>query len=145
LNGESDSGPGKLHCGLDAISNVKLLHDVRHVMLYGSLGAFEAPRDFFVGHAPRHKLEDFLLARSKIMGIIVDDSSDPIAGFNQQSRSEARRHTGFAAKDGSHRLDHLGSAAAFQNVASRTCLQRRRDILLTRVRITDTGLRALEG
>ena len=35
---------------LDAVSNVKLLHDVRHVMLYSSIGAFEASRDFFVGH-----------------------------------------------------------------------------------------------
>src|ERR1700719_625872 len=86
----------KLQHGLNAISNVKLLHDVRHVMLYSSLGAFEASRDLFVGHAARHRREDFLLAGSKITGIVDDDCSDPLALMDQQSRREVRLHIGVA-------------------------------------------------
>ena len=72
----------KLHHCLDAVSNVKLLHDVRHVMFYGSVGAFEASRDLFVGPAPRDKREDFLLTRTKITSIIVHDRFDPLALFD---------------------------------------------------------------
>src|ERR1700719_1882785 len=120
--------PGKLQHSLNAVSNVKLPHDARHVMLYSSLSALAASRDLFVGHAPRHKREDFLLAGSKIMGIV--DDFDPLALLDQQPRREVRLHIGAASKDGLHRLDHLGSASGLQNVAPRTCLQRRDDILL---------------
>ena len=52
-----------LHHRLNAVANVKLLHDASHVMLYGPFGAIEASRDLLVGHAPRHKRKDFALAR----------------------------------------------------------------------------------
>src|ERR1700730_10706048 len=95
----------KLQHGLNAVSNVKLPHDARHVMLYRSLSAFAASRDLFVGHAPRHKREDFLLAGSKIMGIV--DDFDPLALLDQHPRPEVPLHLGAASKDGLHRLDHL--------------------------------------
>jgi hypothetical protein len=38
----------KLQRRLHAVANVKLLHDVGHVMLYGSFGAIEPSRDLFV-------------------------------------------------------------------------------------------------
>jgi len=47
-------------------------------MLYGSLSAFEASRDLFVGPALRDKCEDFLLARTKITPIIVNGDLDSL-------------------------------------------------------------------
>src|SRR5215472_19119327 len=97
---------------LDAVSNVKLLHDVRHVMLYSSIGAFEASRDLFVGHTARNKREDFPFARRKILGIIAGDRFDSLALADQQSRRKARRNIRTASSDGSQCLDHLMSATA---------------------------------
>jgi len=54
----------KLQDRLDAVANAKLLHDVRHVVLYGPLSAFEVSCYLFVGPALRDKCEDFLLART---------------------------------------------------------------------------------
>src|SRR5215470_15384526 len=115
--------------GLDAISNLKLLHDIRHVMLYSSLGTIEASRDLFVGHAPRHKPIDLFFTRSKVSVAFLDDWFE-LRALDQQLCREARRHIGTALSDGFYRLDHIDSAAAFQNVPPRTCLQRRGDILL---------------
>src|SRR5882762_5577411 len=100
---------------LNAVSNVELSHDVRHVLLYGSLGAIEASRDLLVGHAPRYQRKDFLLARRKIMEIVVADYFSLLAPLDQQPRREVRRHIGVASKDGPHGLDHFGSAAALEN------------------------------
>src|SRR5215470_5525707 len=120
----------KLQRRLNAVSNVKLLHDVRHVIFYGSVGALEASRDLFVGHALRDKREDFPLTKIKCTLIIVRDYFDPLALVDQQSRREVRRHIAVASKDSSHGLDQLLSAAALQNVTPRTCLQRRGNVLL---------------
>jgi hypothetical protein len=46
---------------LDAGSDLELLHDIRHVMLYGSVSAIEASRDLVVGSvnsAWEHALAD---------------------------------------------------------------------------------------
>ena len=66
----------------DAVANVQLLHDVRHVMFDGSLRAFETSRDLFVRPALRDKREDFLLTRTKITLIIDHDCFDPLALFD---------------------------------------------------------------
>src|SRR5215471_301622 len=118
-----------LQRSLDAISNLKLLHDIRHVMLYSSLGTIEASRDLFVGHALRHKPIDLFFARSKVAVAFLDDWFE-LRALDQQLCREAWRHVGTALSDGLYRLDHIDSAAAFQNVPPRTCLQRRSDILL---------------
>src|SRR5215831_19078441 len=118
-----------LQRGLDAISNLKLLHDIRHVMLYSSLGTIEASRDLFVGHALRHKPIDLFFARSKVTMAFLDHWFE-LRALDQQLCREAWCHIGTTLSDGLYRLDHIDSAAAFQNVAPCTCLQRRGDILL---------------
>jgi hypothetical protein len=122
--------PAKLQRRLHAVSNVELLHDVCHVMLYRSLGAFEAPRNFFVGHALRDKREDLLLTSTKITLIVGDNSIDAIALFDQQSGGEGWRHIAVASKDGSHRLNHLVAGTALQNVTPHARLERCGNLLL---------------
>src|SRR5215472_9129368 len=99
------------------------------MMLYGSVGAVEASCYLFIGHAPRHKCEDFRLARRKIMRV-VDNCFDPLALVYQQSRREIRRHIGIASSDRSNRVDQLMSAAALQDIAPRASLQCGGDVLL---------------
>jgi len=43
----------KLQCHFDAIPNVQLLHDVGHVVFYGSFGAIESFCYPLIGHASR--------------------------------------------------------------------------------------------
>lgn len=109
---------------LEAVADLKLLHQRRHVVLDGLVADLDRCRNLLVGLAPHQQAYDLLFANTQDHGFSGLAPQRGITQAGDNSAGEALGYVGFSDLNRGDGLDQFGSIAALEHIAAGAGVER---------------------